>query len=107
MTIILSDQAKEFLEKNNIEKLLIDVSVIKEACLEIVSPSLIVVKDNDLESIKYQVEISTGFLNVYISKKFIKIFGNYHEYKINLKGFFEKTLTLGNVNPIIKNICDI
>ena len=107
MSIILTNESKEYIEKNDVTNILIDVIIIREACLEIKNPTLNIIKEDGVESIKDPIKITLGTLNVYISRKFIKTFGNHEEYQIDMSGFFEKRLTLKNINPININTCNV
>ena len=107
MSITLTSESKEYIQEKSITDILIDVTIIREACLEINNPTLKIIKEGGLESVKDSIKISLGTLNVHVSREFIEIFGNREEYQIDLGGFFEKILILKNVDPINKNTCNV
>jgi len=107
MSILLSDKSKEFVEKNDISHLLIDITFIEEPCTQIYDPKIEMIKNIDTEKYENLVKVSGNDITLYLSKKFIEIYGKLKEYQLDVGGFFTKVLILKNIDPIIKNTCKI
>lgn len=107
MSILLSDKSKEFVEKNDISHLLIDITFIEEPCTQIYDPKIEMIKKIDTEKYENLEKVSGNDITLYLSKKFIEIYGKLKEYQLDVGGFFTKVLILKNIDPIIKNTCKI
>ncbi|MHA1338303.1 MAG: hypothetical protein ACTSPW_21620 [Promethearchaeota archaeon] len=107
MLVRLTEQAIEYIKKNQITSIFIDVSIIREMCLEIDSPIIKIIEDISVAEKNCPIKLEIGDLKVFISKNFNELFGNKEEYLIDVDGFFEKKLMLKNIRPITKNICNI
>jgi len=107
MSILLSDKSKEFVEKNNISHLLIDITFIEEPCTQIYDPKIEMIKNIDTEKYEILEKVSGNKITLYLSKQFIEIYGKLKEYQLDVAGFFKKVLILKNIDPIIKNTCKI
>jgi len=107
MSILLSDKSKEFVEKNNISHLLIDITFIEEPCTQIYDPKIEIIKNDNIEKFENLEKVSGNKITLYLSKQFIEIYGKLNEYQLDVGGFFKKVLILKSVDPIIKNICKI
>ena len=105
MSIDLSSKSQKYIIKNNVQNILIDVTFFEESCAEIYDPSILLLKNKDLEKYKDLDSISKGDLTLYISKDFIKVFGKLENYQLDTNGIFRNKLFLSNVDPIIKNTC--
>ena len=105
MSSILSEKAQEYIKKNKITKILIDVDFIEESCTQIFDPIIKILKNSAMDKYEDFEKIMDDNYIIYISKSFIEKFGKLNEYKIEICGFFKKVLVLTNVDPIIKNIC--
>ena len=107
MSILLSDKSKEFVEKNDISHLLIDITFIEEPCTQIYDPKIEMIKKIDTEKYENLEKVSGNDITLYLSKQFIEIYGKLKEYQLDVGGFFTKVLILKNIDPIIKNTCKI
>ncbi|MHA2036134.1 MAG: hypothetical protein ACW972_01000 [Promethearchaeota archaeon] len=105
MSIVLSGKSQKYIRKNNIQHLLIDLTFIEEPCTEIYDPIIKILRERDLDRYRELDKISEGNLNLYISKNFVKTFGNHDNYSIDTSGIFRNKLVLKNVDPIIVNTC--
>ena len=105
MSIDLSSKSQKYIIKNKVQNILIDVDFIVESCAEIYDPSILLLKNKDLEKYKDLDSISKGDLTLYISKDFIKVFGKLENYLLDTNGIFRNKLFLSNVDPIIKDTC--
>jgi hypothetical protein len=105
MSLELSSKSQKYIDKNKIKFILIDSTFIEEPCTEIYDPSIVILKNEDLDSIKDLDSISNGDLTLYLSKEFIKVFGKLNNYKLDTNRVFRSKLILSNVDPIIKNTC--
>ncbi len=107
MSILLSDKSKEFVEKNDISHLLIDITFIEEPCTQIYDPKIEMIKKIDTEKYENLEKVSGNNITLFLSKEFIEIYGKLKEYQLDVGGFFTKVLILKNIDPIIKNTCKI
>lgn len=107
MSILLSEKSKEFINKNNISYLLIDIIFIEEPCTQIYDPKIEIIKNDDTEKYENLEKVSGNKISLYLSKQFIEIYGKLNEYQLDIGGFFKKVLIIKNIDPIIKNICKI
>ena len=107
MSILLSEKSKEFIDKNNISYLLIDITFIEEPCTQIYDPKIEMIKNIDTEKYENLEKVSGNKITLYLSKQFIEIYGKLKEYQLDVGGFFKKVLILKNIDPIIKNTCKI
>ena len=107
MSILLLDKSKEFIKKNNISHLLIDITFIEEPCTQIYDPKIEMIKNIDIEKYENLEKVSGNNITLYLSKQFIEIYGKLKEYQLDVGGFFRKVLILKNIEPIIKNTCKI
>jgi len=107
MSILLSEKSKEFINKNNISYLLIDITFIEEPCTQIYDPKIEIIKSIDTAKYQNFEKVPGDKITLYLSKQFIEIYGKLNEYQLDVGGFFKKVLILKSVDPIIKNICKI
>ncbi len=107
MSIILSKKSQEFIKKNKISNLFIDINFIEEKCVQIYEPKIKIIERTDLNEYNNFESISSEKLTIFLSEKFIQIYGQLTEYYLDFAGFLKKELIIENAEPIIKNLCKI
>jgi len=105
MSIVLSGKSQQYIIKNNIQYILVDLIITEESCTKIFEPIIKILQKEDLGSYKELENISDGDLKLYISKNFIKTFGITDIFQIDKSGILKIKLVLSNVEPIIINTC--
>ncbi len=75
MSIILSKKSQEFIKKNKISNLFIDINFIEEKCVQIYEPKIKIIEGTDLNEYNIFESISTEKLTIFLSEKFIQISG--------------------------------
>ncbi|MFO7797305.1 MAG: hypothetical protein ACQERB_13890 [Promethearchaeati archaeon] len=106
MSINFSTEAKDFIKNNNIKYLFLDVDTIEEGCTAIYNPNLKIVS-NKINSEQVIENIETEDIQLFISKDFNSLFGIQKQFEVDLVGFFEKVLTITNIEAKTKNICKV
>ena len=106
MSVNLSTEAKEYIKNNDIKYLLLEVDIIEEGCTAIYNPNLKIIS-NKIDSEKEIEYIKTQNIQFFISKDFHSIFGTQKRFELDLVGFFEKVLTITNIEAKTKNICKV
>lgn len=107
MSINLTLSSKKFIQDNKITHLLLDVDIIEEGCTAIYSPNLIPISKDKFNKFSSLKTIKSENFKLHLSENFISIFGVQNEYSLDLKGFFEKVLTITNIETKIKDICKV
>lgn len=105
MSIVLTNKSREYIGKNNINNLFIDLIYIEESCAQIYDPKVRIIEKRDLEKFEDYDNISIDNLTLYISNAFTKIYGKLDKYLLDTSGIVKKSLVLRNVDSIIRNIC--
>ena len=106
MSVNFSPQAKNYIKNNNIRYLFLDVDTIEEGCSAIYNPNLkILSKKMNSENVIENIE--TEDIQLFISKDFNSIFGTQKQFELDLVGYFEKVLTITNIEAKTKNICKV
>ncbi|MBY9009582.1 MAG: hypothetical protein KGD74_06945 [Candidatus Lokiarchaeota archaeon] len=107
MSILLSEKSKNYIEKNKISEIFIDINFIEEPCTQVYEPKITIINSKNKKELATKDIVSDDGLTLSISDSFIKIYGLLDEYQLELGGLLKKMLRLNNVEPIIKNICKI
>jgi len=106
MSVNFSPQAKNYIKNNHIKYLLLEVDTIEEGCTAIYNPNLkILSKKMNSENVIENIE--TEDIQLFISKDFTSIFGTQKQFELDLVGYFEKVLTITNIEAKTKNICKV
>ncbi|MHA1563385.1 MAG: hypothetical protein ACTSPA_14840 [Promethearchaeota archaeon] len=104
MTVILDEKAKGFIQEKSISSLLIDVDLMEESCVQVFSPVIkLKISNND----EFEQKTNANGIEILFSNYFIEQFGNHEKLMISIKGLIRKQLFIKNVEPIIKNVCNI
>jgi len=106
MSVNFSSQAKDYIKTNHIKYLLLEVDTIEEGCTAIYNPNLKILSKNMNSENEFE-NIETEDIQLFISKDFTSIFGTQNQFELDLVGYFEKVLTITNIEAKTKNICKV
>ena len=107
MSVVLSIEAEEYLEKKNISHIIVDVEKIFEPCLQAYNPRVKIMKNDMFKESGIFKEIAIGNYIISISDDFFKIFGSVDSLQLKIECKRKKKLSIGNIEPIIRNTCKI
>ena len=104
ITVNYDEKALSLIQEKSISSFLIDVDLMEEPCVQVFSP-VIKLKFSDGDEFEHKTNVNG--IEILISNQFIEKFGNYENILISTKGLIRKQLFIKNIEPIIKNVCNI
>jgi len=107
MSIILTEKSKKFIEKKKISDLSLEIAYIEEPCTQIYDPKIKIIKEEDLEKYSNYKKVSFNNLTLNVSKSFIELYGDLKNFNLDMGSLIKKKLVIKNVEPIIKNVCNV
>ncbi|QEE17518.1 hypothetical protein DSAG12_03355 [Promethearchaeum syntrophicum] len=104
VNIDFDEKAISLVQEKSISSFLIDVDLMEEPCVQVLSP-VIKLKFSDNDEFAHKTNVNG--IEILISNQFIERFGKYEKILISIKGLIRKQLFIKNIEPIIKNVCII
>jgi len=89
--------------------ILIDVKKMQEGCVFAAEVEVKIVKKMPKEEIiSRKIEVpELPDLSIYISKDYLRFFGNYTNLQLELQGRFNKRIACTNIPPFLKKTCGV
>ncbi len=103
ITVNFDEKAQGFIQEKSISSFLIDVDLMEEPCVQVFSPVIKLKFSND----EFEQKTNIDGIEILFSNQFIEQFSNHEKLMISIKGLIRKQLFIKNVEPIIKNVCNI
>ncbi|MCF2139999.1 MAG: hypothetical protein K9W44_08095 [Candidatus Lokiarchaeota archaeon] len=110
--IIIPPEVLEFLKQREIVQIYIDVRLEEEPCIQIYTPtvrleSMSSKSGEKSKSSQYPVKQEKNGINFNFSQDFVQRFSLNSTVELRLKGFFRKRVDIGNIDPILINVCKV
>ena len=104
ITVNFDEKTLGLIQEKSISSFLIDIDLMEEPCVQVISPVIKLKFSNDDE---FEQKINVNGIEILFSNGFIEQFGKHENLLISIKGLIRKQLFIKNIEPIIKNVCKI
>jgi len=104
IAVTIDEKALDLIQEKSVSSFLMDVDLMEEPCVQVFSP---VIKLKFSNNDEFEQKTNVNGIEILFSNQFIEQFGNHEKLMISIKGLLRKQLFIKNVEPIIKNVCNI
>jgi hypothetical protein len=104
ITVNFDEKASGLIQEKSISSFLIDVDLMEEPCVQVFSP-VIKLKFSNVD--EFEQKSNVNGIEILFSNQFIEKFGKHENLLISTKGLIRKQLFIKNIEPIIKNVCNL